>query len=106
MKDPDNHKGIGQRPVVDRIGRMEGYTQTGRELRARGAGARKMPQGFEMTFKRGEKARGDPLGRLGCQGCPNLGEVGLGEIGQAEGERPRNSFFPRFTMRFRSKSFT
>ena len=37
---------------------------------------------------------------------PDFGEVGLGGIGQAEGERPANSFLPRSMMRSASKSCT
>jgi proteic killer suppression protein len=106
VQHPDNNYRIRLRQIVDGVGTMEGHAQPWSELLTLRTGQRKETQRLARGLDRRDDARGDVDGRIGSNGEPDFGEVRLGGIGQAEGERLANSFLPRSMMRSASKSFT
>ena len=58
-----------------------------------------MPQRLERGFNGGHVFRGDRLRGFAGERRPDVGEVGFGRVGQAEGERSANSFLPRSMIR-------
>ncbi len=94
------------RQVIDGVGRMEDHAQACAELLAPGAYERRVQQRREFCLDGVEKARGDGLRRFGGDVSPDFGEIALGRFGQSEDERVANSFLPRSTIFFASKSLT
>ena len=104
MNDADDHDRIRERLIINGVGAVKRYADTTCELFAGRAGKRKVSERLKSRLNRADKARRDVLRRLGRQGRPDLGEIGLGCIGQADRERPANSFLPRSIIRVASKS--
>ncbi len=91
--------------VID-VGRMEDHAQAWAELLAPGGYERRVQQRREFCLDGFEKVRGDGLRRLGGDVSPDFGKIALGRVGQSEDERVANSFLPRATIFFASKSST
>ena len=85
---------------------MKNHAHAFAKLVARGTDQRRMQERREFCFDGLQKARGDGLGRFCGDVSPDLGEIVLGCLGQSEDERDANSFLPRSTIFFVSKSLT
>lgn len=92
--------------VIDGVGGMEDHAQAWAELLAPGPYEGRVQQRREFCLDGFEKARGDGLRRFGGDVSPDFGEIALGRLGQSEDERVANSFLPRSTIFFVSKSLT
>ena len=106
MKDANDDQLAINRQVIDGVGRMENHAQACAELLAPGPDQWRMQEWGEFRFDSFQKSRSDGLGRFGGDVIPDLGEIVLGCIGQSEDERDANSFLPRSTIFFVSKSLT
>ena len=63
-----------------------------------------MQEHIEYMAQVGQKASGSCLGGLQRDVGPPFGQIRLGGVRQAEGERLTNSFLPRLMIRAGSKS--
>jgi len=106
VQDTNNHKLVLVMHVIHGVVAGEGDSEAWRKMLARGACQREMPQRFAVALDLVDKAFGDRFGGFDGDIKPNLGKIGFGGVGQAEGERSANSFLPRAIIRSASKSLT
>ncbi len=106
VQDTNNHKFGLVMHIIHRMITGEGDAETGRKMLARGAAQGEMPERFAVALDPVDEAFRCRFGSFDGDIKPNLGKVGFGGIGQAEGERSANSFLPRAMIWSASKSFT
>jgi hypothetical protein len=106
MEDADDDKVTLVVDIVDGVVAGKADPQTGRKILSRRSGQRKTKQRVAIPLDLVDEARRGCLGSLDRNVEPDIGEIGLRRVGQAEGERFANSFLPRSTIRPASKFLT
>src|SRR5574340_1136998 len=106
MQDADHGQLGGAGDVIDGVGTLESHAQPLGELLTGRADSRMAAELLHLVVNPGHLPSGRGLGDFDGQIRPDFGEIGFGGVGQAEGERPANSFRPRSMILSMSKLVT
>jgi hypothetical protein len=106
MQDTNDHDLSLIAQEVNRIISRETDAQARRNILTRGRGVGEMTQRLAIILDFIDQTVRSRFRGFDSNVEPDFGEVSLGRVGQAEGERSANSFLPRAIMRVASKSLT